>query len=130
MPTDIELLELAAEAAERAYVPYSVFRVGAAIVTGAGDVLTGANVENAAYPLCVCAERNAIAAAVSTGENVLDEIVVITRDGGSPCGACRQVMREFATDLVVWIADETGRVRRRTLAELLPDSFGPDNVVS
>ncbi len=124
---DIEveaLIEQARQAQARAYAPYSGYRVGAAVLTADGKVFTGCNVENAVYPLGLCAERVAIFKAVSEGYRDFQAIAVVTRNGGSPCGSCRQVMHEFAPEMIVFIADEAGEVRRTTVAELLPDSFG------
>jgi cytidine deaminase len=83
-------------------------------------------VENAAYSLTVCAERVAVFKAVSEGETEFVALAVVTTNGGSPCGACRQVLREFAPDLPVYIADDSGAFRKTGVAELLPDSFGPE----
>ena len=121
MPTDAELLELATEAAERAYTPYSDFRVGAAIVTGDGDVVTGSNIENAAYGATVCAETNAITTAAAAGVRKVDVVAVTCLDGDpcTPCGNCRQVMREFGVDRVI-MRGASGEVRTMTLDQLLP----------
>jgi len=128
---DIDVQALIAQAKEaraRAYAPYSGYHVGAALLTAEGRVFTGCNVENAVYPLGMCAERVAIFKAVSEGYRDFQAIAVVTRNGGSPCGSCRQVMHEFAPDMVVFIADEAGHVRQTTVAALLPDSFGPDDL--
>lgn len=121
-----ELIARAATARDSAYAPYSGYRVGAALLTRSGEVFLGANIENAVYSLTVCAERVAIFKAVSEGEQEFEAIAVVTSNGGSPCGACRQVLREFAPDLRVYIADGAGDYNRTTVAELLPDSFGPE----
>ena len=119
------LIQRAQQAQARAYAPYSGYAVGAAVLTTDGRIFTGCNVENAVYPLGLCAERVAIFKAVSEGFRDFQAIAVVTRNGGTPCGSCRQVMHEFAPSMVVLIADETGRVHRRTtVADLLPDSFG------
>lgn len=124
-----DLVQAASDARTRAYAPYSNYPVGAALLTRAGAVYTGGNVENAAYPLTTCAERSAVAAAVAAGERDFVAIAVVTADGGSPCGACRQILREFSGgDLRVLIATPDGSVREHTLADLLPDSFGPENL--
>jgi cytidine deaminase len=125
MPPE-ELIARAALAREYAYAPYSKYRVGAALLTSSGRVFLGANVENAVYSLTVCAERSAVFKAVSDGEQEFEAIAVYTSNGGGPCGACRQVLREFAPDLPVYIADVDGNYREATVAELLPDSFGPE----
>jgi cytidine deaminase len=126
---DPELLAAAQEAQLRAYCPYSHYRVGAAIRTGSGAVVVGCNVENAAYPLGSCAEAGAIAAMVANGERSIVEIVVVT-DGeqpGTPCGGCRQRIREFAgLDVVVHSVGATGATWSTTVGELLPHSFGPE----
>jgi cytidine deaminase len=121
-----DLIQAAIKAAEHAYAPYSNYRVGAALLTQEGHIYRGCNVENAAYGSSMCAERTAIFKAVSEGERTFQAIAVATQNGGSPCGACRQVMREFAPDLTVIIADFAGKARVCRLAELLPDSFGPE----
>jgi cytidine deaminase len=117
--TDDELYHLAATAAESAYAPYSRFHVGAAVAARDGRVDTGVNVENAAYPLGVCAERAALARAVAEGIRPGDvEAVAIT---ASPCGGCRQWLLEFGVERVVF--ELGGSVLTRTPAELLPESF-------
>lgn len=122
------LVEQAQAAREHAYAPYSSYRVGAALLAASGQVYTGCNVENAVYSETICAERTAVAKAVSEGERDFAAIAVVTRDGGAPCGSCRQVLYEFAPELIVLIADETGAVRQTTAAQLLPDGFGPQNL--
>jgi cytidine deaminase len=126
---DPELVAAANEAHLQAYCPYSHYRVGAAIRTGSGVLVAGCNVENAAYPLGSCAEAGAIAAMVAAGERTIVEVVVVT-DGetpGTPCGGCRQRIREFAGP-GAWVhsVSSTGAVLSTTMAELLPDSFGPE----
>lgn len=111
-----------------AYVPYSRYQVGAALLSADGRVFTGCNVENAVYPATLCAERVAIFKAVSEGAREFVAIAVATANGGSPCGMCRQVMQEFAPHLIVLIADESGNVRQTTLDALLPDAFGPEHL--
>lgn len=117
------LVAEALQARERAYAPYSGYRVGAALLGRSGRVYTGCNVENAAYPLSTCAERAAVVKAVSEGEHEFVAIAVATANGGAPCGACRQVLREFGKGIVVLIADSGGDCRETTVEELLPDSF-------
>jgi cytidine deaminase len=117
------LVAQAMRARERAYAPYSNYKVGAALLSASGRVYTGCNVENAVYPLCTCAERTAVVRAVSEGEREFVALAVATENGGSPCGSCRQVLREFGLDIVVLIADAAGTYRETTVAELLPDSF-------
>jgi cytidine deaminase len=125
---DQALVRLAQQARGNAYAPYSHYDVGAALLTASGQVFTGCNVENAAYPMAICAERTAVVKAVSEGEREFVAIAIATRNGGSPCGACRQVMREFAPHILVLLADDAGDVRQYTLDQLLPDSFGPENL--
>src|SRR5690606_23634313 len=124
--TKKQLIQEAIEARRNAYVPYSTYPVGAALLCKSGKVYTGANIENAAFPVTVCAERVAIFKAVSEGNMDLDAIAVGTKNGGSPCGSCRQVMAEFNPELIVIIADEEGEVKQETtLKEILPGFFGP-----
>jgi cytidine deaminase len=113
---------------DRAYAPYSGYRVGAAILTKSGAVFTGCNVENASYGATICAERGAIMQMVAMGEH--DPVACAVATGGphpgSPCGMCRQVLREFARDMpIALVAEQKGRLSRRdtTLAKLLPDAF-------
>ena len=122
------LIAEAIEAAKQAYIPYSNYPVGAALLTTDGKIYRGCNVENAAYGCTICAERTAILKAVSEGDREFEAIAVVTNNGGSPCGPCRQVMREFAPELTVIIADIQGNARVCTLVDLLPDSFGPEKL--
>jgi len=123
------LIELANEARRRAYAPYSNYRVGAALRTRSGRVFTGVNVENAAYPTSMCAERTAVFKAVSEGELDFEIIAVVTDNGGSPCGGCRQVLAEFGLDTLVVLADGSGKViKETTVRELLPDAFQPQHL--
>lgn len=124
-----DLLRQAIEAREYAYAPYSNYKVGAALLTSRGKVYTGCNVENAAYTPSNCAERTAIFKAVSEGERDFEAIAVVTSDGGAPCGICRQVIREFAPDLTIVTGDLDGHAQIFTLADLLPHSFGPENLL-
>lgn len=122
------LIHRAITAREKAYAPYSGYKVGAALLTADGEIYEGCNVENAAYGLCMCAERTAVFKAVSEGVRKFTAIAVATENGGSPCGSCRQVLREFAPDLTVIITDAAGNFRETTLSQLLPDSFGPEHL--
>lgn len=125
------LVELANEARRRAYAPYSSYPVGAALRAKSGRIFTGVNVENAAYPATMCAERIAIFKAVSEGEREFEAIAVVTPNGGSPCGGCRQVMAEFGLDMIVLIGDAEGRLLQQTTArDLLPGAFTPDHLKS
>jgi cytidine deaminase len=129
-PAD-ELVALARAARDRAYAPYSGFRVGAALLTGSGDVVCAGNVENAAYGLAMCAERSAVFAAVAAGHRHFEAIAVAANGSRpvTPCGACRQVLREFprAQELQVLCAGERGdQLLTTSLGALLPESFGPE----
>lgn len=123
------LVDLANTARERAYVPYSGYRVGSSLRTRSGRIFTGINVENAAYPQTMCAERVAMFKAVSEGEMDFEVITVVTDNGGSPCGGCRQVMAEFGLDTIVIMADGKGRiVQEITVKDLLPGAFTPEKL--
>ncbi len=123
------LIDLANTARQRAYVPYSKYRVGSSLRTKTGRIFTGVNVENAAYPQTMCAERIAIFKAVSEGEMDFEVITVVTDNGGSPCGGCRQVMAEFGLDTIVLMANGDGHiVKETTVKELLPEAFTPEHL--
>ncbi len=123
------LIQVAIEARQRAYAPYSRYSVGAAILASSGVVYSGTNVENAVYPTGICAERVAVFNAVSQGERQFEAIAVVTSNGGSPCGACRQVLSEFGLDIIVLIADSQGRLIEETsVGGLLPGAFGPSDL--
>ncbi len=124
------LIQAARRARNNAYAPYSHYDVGAAVLTRSGKIFSGCNVENAAYPSGLCAERVAIFKAVSEGERDLVAIAVVTSNAGSPCGACRQVFSEFAQDdAEVALADDSGSVHKKfTLKEFLPERFGPKHL--
>lgn len=126
--TPAELVQQALTARTRAYTPYSNYQVGAAVLTTDGEVVLGCNVENAAYPATICAERVALTAAVAQGKGRFSAIAVATRNGGSPCGVCRQVMMELGPDMAVYIADESGAYRTTTVQALLPDGFDRDKL--
>ena len=124
-----ELIEKALKVRLNAYAPYSNYRVGAALLTAKGEVFTGANVENAAYPDSICAERSAIFSAVSAGEREFQAIVVATSNGGTPCGSCRQVLSEFGLDIEVILVDEEGSmVQQTSVRDLLPGAFLPQDL--
>ena len=128
---DLETLIVAArEASERAYAPYSGFRVGAALLTEGGAVHAGCNVENASYGLAICAERNAAAAmALADPQDREIRLVAVFSPDASPCfpcGACRQVLREFGCKAVV--VEEVSGLRRYPFEEILPNSFGPEDL--
>ena len=123
------LISAALQARRHAYAPYSHYPVGAALLTKDGTVYTGVNVENAAYPSGMCAERVAVFKAVSEGHREFEAVVVATDNGGTPCGACRQVLAEFGLDITVFVVDGQGNtVLETTLADLLPASFGPEHL--
>lgn len=120
------LTKRANEMLDVAYVPYSKFPVGAALITKNGNIFTGCNIENASYPLTNCAERTAMFKAISEGEKEFDTIVVTADTEGpvSPCGACRQVMAEFcAADMPVVLTNKKGDMKTMTVSELLPGAF-------
>jgi len=125
MVTPQELVVAALEVRRRAYAPYSNYAVGAAVLTTDGAIIQGCNVENVAYPNTICAERVALTAAVAQGRRDFAAIAVATLNGGSPCGACRQVMAELGPQMTVYIADASGAFRTTSVAALLPDFFGP-----
>jgi cytidine deaminase len=126
----IDLLVAAArQVRERAYAPYSEFKVGAAVLAG-GRVFTGVNVENASYPMTMCAERSAVAAAVAAGERTIECVVIVTDEDRPtpPCGGCRQVLWEFGPSALV-VAETPGGTRGMwALEDLLPHAFGPDDL--
>lgn len=128
--TDIQqLMKQAIAASNNAYIPYSHYPVGAALRATDGSVYTGCNVENAAYPATICAERTALVKAVSEGRQNFDTLVVVTRNGGSPCGLCRQMLYEFAPKLRVIIGDLDGKISLDCrLSDLLPHGFGPHSL--
>jgi len=120
------LIETANAARAHAYAPYSHYPVGAALRTKSGRIYTGVNIENAAYPTTICAERVAVFKAVSEGERDFEVIAVVTDNGGSPCGSCRQVLAEFGLDTIVLIADGSGKLAKTmTVGKLLPEAFQP-----
>lgn len=123
--TDAELVAAAREARQRAYVPYSGFPVGAALLTEDGTLYSGCNIENASYGLCNCAERTAMFKAVSEGHRRVVAFAVVADTEGpvSPCGACRQVMAEFGPDARVLLANLRGNVAVTSVRELLPGAF-------
>ena len=124
-----DLVRRALEARKWAYAPYSNYPVGAALLADSGRIYTGVNVENAAYPTGICAERTAVFTAVSEGERHFQAIAVVTANGGTPCGSCRQVLSEFGLKTRVIIADEQGRIVLETdVAGLLPGAFRPEHL--
>jgi cytidine deaminase len=122
------LLETACRVRELAHAPYSNFKVGAAILTADGTIFGGVNVENASYGLSICAERSAVFSAVTAGATSILAVAVCTVNAVSPCGACRQVLGEFAGDIPIWLSDTAGNVRQTSLHTLFPDHFGPGHL--
>lgn len=123
------LVEIASRVRHWSYSPYSHYAVGAAILTASGKIYDGVNIENAAYPTTICAERVALFKAISEGERQFVAIAVVTSNGGTPCGSCRQVISEFGLDTVVIIADEQGRIHQEiTIGDLLPGAFRPTDL--
>ncbi len=121
-----QMVEAAIKGAQHAYVPYSRYTVGAALRAADGTVYTGCNIENAAYPATICAERTALVKAVSEGQRQFDLLAVVTDNGGFPCGTCRQMLYEFAPELQVIVATLNGDiVQECQLKDLLPHGFGP-----
>ena len=127
---DIQALITAAiQVSENAYIPYSQYPVGAALRTEEGVIYTGCNIENAAYPVGLCAERTALAKAVSEGDQDFDVIVVVSNTGGTPCGMCRQMLFEFAPNLRVIVADMDGAIHHDLpLHQLLLHGFSPSEL--
>ena len=123
------LIEIAREIRGYAYAPYSNYPVGAALLTASGKIYTGVNVENAAYPTGICAERVAVFKAITEGERNFEAIAIVTANGGSPCGSCRQVLAEFDLQTRVIITNQDGKITQETtVAELLPGAFGPTDL--
>lgn len=121
-----KLIQAALQVRRWAYAPYSHYAVGAALLTASGRVYDGVNIENAAFPTTICAERVAVFKAVSEGERQFEAIAVVTSNGGTPCGSCRQVMAEFGLDTLVLVADSDGKVcLETTVGGLLPGAFTP-----
>lgn len=131
LPEFERLLQLALTAQGRARAPYSRFNVGAAVLGGSGATYPGCNVESASYGATICAERSAVVGAVAAGESAIVACVVVTptAEPSSPCGVCRQLLREFGTDVLVFAASSVSdAVYAARLGDLLPLSFGPDNL--
>ena len=124
-----KLIDHAKEAFKNAYVPYSHYPVGSAVLTESGEIFIGANVENVAYPVTVCGERSAIFNAVSHGHQSFQAIAVVTKSGGTPCGSCRQVMAEFGAETLVLVANVDGDLLQTyTVRDLLPNAFNEDDL--
>lgn len=125
-----QLIEQACKIRHMAYAPYSMYKVGAALLTESGKIYEGVNIENAAYPTGMCAERVAIFKAISEGERKFLAIAVVTENGGSPCGSCRQVISEFGLETMVYIATSNGKLlAEATIAQMLPVAFRPEDLI-
>ncbi len=123
------LIETALNMRKWAYAPYSHYAVGAALLTASGKVYEGVNIENAAYPTTMCAERVAIFKAVSEGEREFTALAVATENGGASCGSCRQVLAEFGLQTQLYFVDAEGRITLQTTVEkLLPSAFSPNDL--
>ena len=123
-----QLIQHAVTARQKAYAPYSNFTVGSAVETQSGEVFSGCNVENASIGLTICAERNALAAAVAAGHRDFKQIVVASNSGVMPCGACRQVIWELCGDIPIILVDEDGHTAQTTSQKLLPSAFSPNDL--
>lgn len=124
-----KMIKSALQSRQRAYAPYSGYAVGAALLTKTGEIFTGVNIENAAYPTGTCAERVAVFKAVSEGEKDFEAMVVASSNGGTPCGSCRQVLSEFGLDTKILIVDGDGTlVQETTVSELLPGAFTSEDL--
>lgn len=123
------LIQKAIDVKKNAYVPYSGFRVGASVLTKTGEIFTGCNIESASYTPTICAERTAIFKAVSEGYRDFEAVVVVGDSGFTyPCGVCRQVIKEFGEETKIIVAKSVDEYREYTLKELLPHSFGPEDL--
>jgi len=122
-----DLLSAAIYARQKAYAPYSGFKVGAALRGSAGEIFSGCNVENASYGLTLCAERTTVCTAVAAGVQTFTQMVIVadSETPCPPCGACRQFLFEFAPNLELWVANLSGETKFYRLSDLLPEAFGP-----
>jgi cytidine deaminase len=125
-----KLIDAAKQAVRNTYCPYSKFPVGAAVLTVRGKIFAGCNVENASYGLTVCAERNAVFRMIAEGEREIAAVAIYTPTAApaAPCGACRQVIREFGPEAWIICVCDTDKVIRKRLSELMPLAFGPEDV--
>ena len=118
-----KLIDAARQAQKNSHSPYSKYKVGAAVLSNDDTIISGCNVESSSYSLTCCAERTALFSAVSKGYKKFKALSVITENGGTPCGACRQVIWELCGDIPIYIADENGKIEKTTSKELLPNAF-------
>ena len=118
-----KLIEAACQAQKNAHAPYSKYKVGAAVLTEDNNIITGCNVESSSYGLTCCAERTALYSAIAQGHNKFKELAVITENGASPCGACRQVIWDLCGEIPIYIADSDGNIEKTTSKTLLPGAF-------
>ena len=126
-----KLIKVAEEARLRAYVPYSKFKVGAALLTKGKKIYSGCNIENASFGLAICAERVAIFKAISEGSNQFEAIAIVcdSKKPCFPCGACRQVISEFGKEIIIINSNLRGKVEIKSINNLLPDAFGKENLI-
>jgi len=125
LETRTRLVKTALEVRRYAYAPYSHYPVGAALLASSGKIYSGVNVENASFPIGICAEPVAVYKAVSEGERSFEAIAIVSSNGATPCGFCRQVLSEFGLNILVIVANEDGKILQETLvADLLPGAFG------
>lgn len=129
-PSDAELIRMATEAREKAYSPYSNVRIGAAVLTSDGKIFTGCNIENSSFGLSNCAERTAVFKAVSEGHRKIDAIAIVgeSEDFTKPCGACRQVLIQFGSQMRVIRRGVDGFSSDHTINDLLPEAFNPTSL--
>lgn len=123
-----KLINAAQLAQKNSYSPYSKYKVGAAVLTEDDTIISGCNVESSSYGLTCCAERTALYSAISMGHSKFKALAVITKDGGTPCGACRQVIWDLCGDIPIFIASETGELESTTSKELLPNAFNDSSL--
>ena len=118
-----QLIEKAIQMREKAMAPYSNYKVGSAVLTESGKIFGGCNVESSSYGLTCCAERIALYNAISNGYTKFSALAVATKNGGNPCGACRQVIWDLCGEILIYITDISGNIKNRTSSELLPNAF-------
>ncbi|MCJ7801295.1 MAG: cytidine deaminase [Candidatus Marinimicrobia bacterium] len=123
-----KLINAAQLAQKNSYSPYSKYKVGAAVLTEDDTIISGCNVESSSYGLTCCAERTALYSAISMGHSKFKALAVITKDGGAPCGACRQVIWDLCGDIPIYIASETGELESTTSKKLLPNAFNDSSL--